>query len=137
MFYKIEMFSFKIENIFEIIELMRQEVFLVPTLITILVIIIKLSINRKLKALDYKICIIQMPYEIIALALGFIFSKLGTSTNIKTSYVLFSLVIFVIVAFIINGISEDIQKLAPKQIVYSAISYILSIFMYITAVILK
>ena len=77
-----------IEKIGTLIDVITQNEYLIPTFVAILIILIKLFINNKVSALDFKYCLIELPCELIVLAFGFIISYILNNFKINNFHLI-------------------------------------------------
>lgn len=104
-----------------------------PTIITIVVMVIKFLVNRRVCALDFKKAGVELPCEIVTLSLGFVIIKIN-STN-ETLYRAFVLIVLlVITAALVNYLQREeiINKVTPftKQFFMCALCYLIAIISF-------
>ena len=94
-----------VKHIEEIFHTFRNEDYMLPVLITILIIFIKFFVNRKTCALDYKEALIELPFEIITLALVFLI----TMNIISAKALLIKFVGILLLLFVSAAITAALQ----------------------------
>ncbi|MDE5802331.1 MAG: hypothetical protein K2I22_05370 [Lachnospiraceae bacterium] len=109
----------------------------ITTLLVILILLLKLYVNRRAEAIDYKKMLVSIPGEIIFLVLGFQMSCMienetkNNSNSVYVSGIVFSLILLVI-QYALEKWTEDklSGNVESKVKVRILIMYILAIFTY-------
>lgn len=117
--------------IMQLIQITMEEKYSASILITILAMLIRLLINKKVCALDIKKCIIEMPCEILVLSLGFVIANLNYESEISgINILMIVLILMVIDIALVNGLVKNVSHLEKRHIFISIFSYIVSIGAY-------
>ena len=123
-----------IEKISTIIGVITQNEYLIPTFVAILIILIKLFINNKVSALDFKYCLIELPCELIVLAFGYMAMNTGGNNDNGLVLLLKVLILLIIVAAMINYLKTKVNKLEGKDIFITILAYFFALYSYCVSI---
>lgn len=134
----VNFFAGIVNGIGNIIAISISAEYLLPTLIAIVVMAIKLFINNRVCAMELKKCIIEMPCEILVLALGFAISNMSNYAGNEYTVplvLLFQVIIMLIfTAAIINYLKDKIAKFNGFHISASVLTYAMALYSYAISV---
>lgn len=115
------------EFIMRLFEITTREKYSTSILITILAMLIRLLINRKVCALDIKKCIVEMPCEILVLSLGFVIANLDYDSSISGINIpIIVLILMVIDIALVNNLVKNISNFKKYHVFISIFSYIVA-----------